>query len=329
MHLNNQDTAMTQTNFKFPRTLSLIAVATLAVLTACSSIPADNAQLNEARRDYQMVQATPMAQNYAGAELRQASEALARADEARLRSDAPEKVNQLAYLAKQRAAIAREVVRQKTAEATIASASAETDSIRLAARTGEAEAAMQRANAATMQANAAKAQADASMRDASAANAQAEAARRESADAQARATALQAQLDAQMKDMDAKQTNRGMVVTLGDVLFDTNRSDLKSGAMRSVEKLATFLKAYPQRTALVEGFTDSTGSDATNLALSARRAEAVQSALVNLGVARDRVAAKGYGEAFPVATNDNNAGRQLNRRVEIVLSDDSGKITPR
>ena len=306
---------MNMTPSRFPRALSLIAAAALATLTACSSIPPDNAQLSEARRDYQMVQATPMAQNYAGAELRQASDSLARADEARMRNDAPETVNHLAYLAKQRTAVAQEVIRQRTAEATVTTASAERDRMRLAARTGEADAA--------------KAQAEASMRNASAANAQADAARRDSADAQARNTALQAQLDAQMKDMDAKQTNRGMVVTLSDVLFDTNRSELKSGGMRNIEKLADFLKAYPKRSVMVEGFTDSVGSDALNQTLAARRAEAVQTALVNMGVARERVATKGYGEAFPVASNDNNAGRQLNRRVEIVLSDDSGKIAPR
>lgn len=314
---------------KFPRTLSLIAAASLAVLTACSSVPADNAQLSEARRDYQMVQATPMAQNFAGSELRQASDALARADEARLRSDSPEAVNNLAYLAKQRTAVAREVIRQKTAEMAVTTASAERDRMRLAARTGEADAAKMQADAARAQADASKAQADASMRDASAANVQADAARRDAADAQARAATLQAQLDAQMKDMDAKQTNRGMVVTLGDVLFDTNRSELKSGGMRSIEKLSGFLKAYPKRSVIVEGFTDSVGSDATNQTLAARRAESVQAALVNMGVGRERVAAKGYGESYPVAGNDNAAGRQLNRRVEIVLSDDSGKIAPR
>ena len=89
------------------------------------------------------------------------------------------------------------------------------------------------------------------------------------------------------------------------------------------------MKAYPKRTALVEGFTDSTGSDATNQTLAARRAESVQAALVGMGVTRERIAAKGYGEAFPVASNATTDGRQLNRRVEIVLSDDSGKIAPR
>jgi len=319
-NINNKVIDMNMT--QYPRSLSLIAAAALAVLTACSSTPPENAQLSAARSDYQRAQAAPMAQNYAGAELRQASDALARADEARLREDPPETVNHLAYLAKQRTAVAQEVIRQKTAEMTVTTASAERDRMRLAARTGEAD-------AATMRADAAKAQADASMRNASAANMQADAARRDSADAQARATALQAQLDAQMKEMDAKQTARGMIVTLGDVLFDTNRSELKSGGTRSVEKLASFLKAYPKRSVLVEGFTDSVGSDAANETLAARRAESVQSALVNMGVTRERVATRGYGEAFPVASNDNTAGRQLNRRVEIVLSDDTGKIAPR
>ena len=309
-------------NSHFPRTLSLIAAAAVVALAACSSIPADNAQLTDARSSYQMVQATPKAQEYAGTELRQASDALARAEEARNRNESTEAVNNLAYLAKQRTAIAQEVIRQKTAEMAVTTASAERDRMRLAARTGEAD-------AAKMQADAAKAQADASMRDASAANMQADAARRDSAEAQARAAALQAQLDAQMKDMDAKQTARGMVVTLGDVLFDTNRSELKAGGMRTVEKLSGFLKAYPKRSAMVEGFTDSTGNDANNQALAARRAEAVQTALVSMGVARERVAARGYGEAFPVASNATTDGRQLNRRVEIVLSDDNGKIMPR
>ena len=98
-----------------------------------------------------------------------------------------------------------------------------------------------------------------------------------------------------MADMNAKQTDRGMVVTIGDVLFDTNRSELKAGGLRSVEKLSGFLKAYPKRSAIVEGFTDSTGSDATNQTLATRRAEAVQTALVSMGVARERVAPVVFG----------------------------------
>jgi outer membrane protein OmpA-like peptidoglycan-associated protein len=316
---------MNTTRKQFPRALSLIAAAALLALAACSSIPADNVQLNDARRDYQAALSSPHAQDYASAELRQASDALARADEARNRNDSVEAVNHLAYLAKQRAGVAREVIRQKTAEMAVTTASAERDRMRLAARTNEADAAKLSADAAKAQADASKAQADASMRDANAANMQADAARRDAGDAQARAAAL----EAQMRDMNAKQTERGMVITVGDVLFDTNRAELKSGGMRSLEKLVDFLKTYPKRNALVEGFTDSVGSDASNQTLSARRAEAVQMALVNMGIGRERISARGYGEAYPVASNDNQAGRQLNRRVEIVLSDDRGNVVAR
>lgn len=310
---------MNKPTFNKPRALGLVAAAALAaVLSACSSVPAANMQLDAARRDYVAVQANPQAVALAPTELRQAADALASADAAYNRSASIEEVNNLAYLAKQRSAIVAETVRQKSAEATIASASAERDKLRLAARTNEADAAQRSAEMA-------KAQADASQRSASAANSQADAARRDTADAQARAAAL----EAQMRDMNAKQTDRGMVVTIGDVLFDTNRAELKSGSLRSVEKLVDFLKTNPQRSAMIEGFTDSVGSDASNQTLSGRRAESIQTALVQMGIARDRITARGYGEAFPVASNDSLDGRQLNRRVEIVLSDETGKIKPR
>ena len=129
-----------------------------------------------------------------------------------------------------------------------------------------------------------------------------------------------------MKDMNAKKTDRGMVVTVGDVLFDTNQSQLKPGGLRNMEKVVGFLKQYPMRKVLIEGFTDSSGSDSLNQQLSDRRADAVRSALVDSGVSGERIRTQGLGEAYPVASNDSAGGRQMNRRVEIVLSDDSGQI---
>ena len=120
-----------------------------------------------------------------------------------------------------------------------------------------------------------------------------------------------------------------MVITMGDVLFDTGRAELSGGGMRNVEKLGGFLKTYPQRKVMIEGFTDSVGGDAQNQTLSARRADAVRAALQGLGVGSERLATRGYGESFPVAANDSASGRQLNRRVEIVLSDEAGVIAPR
>jgi outer membrane protein OmpA-like peptidoglycan-associated protein len=117
------------------------------------------------------------------------------------------------------------------------------------------------------------------------------------------------------------------VVTLGDVLFDTGKANLKSGAIRSLERVADALKSNPERRVTVEGFTDSTGSEQTNLELSQRRAEAVERALEQMGVDTGRIAARGYGEEFPVADNDSASGRQMNRRVEIIISDEHGPLS--
>ncbi len=136
-------------------------------------------------------------------------------------------------------------------------------------------------------------------------------------------------LIAQLKALNAQQTERGMMITLGDVLFSTNKAQLKSGGMRNVQKLADFLNRYPQYKVSVEGHTDSRGSDEYNQELSDHRAAAVQTALLEMAISSDRIATRGYGEGFPVASNDNAGGRQLNRRVEVILSDENGNITPR
>jgi len=132
-----------------------------------------------------------------------------------------------------------------------------------------------------------------------------------------------------LKEMGAKQTDRGLVVTINDVLFDTNQASLKPGGMRSIAKLGSLLKEDTARRVQVEGFTDSTGSHATNEALSARRAEAVRQTLISQGVTPERVSARGLGEEFPVASNDSAAGRQMNRRVEIILLDSGGRVAGR
>jgi outer membrane protein OmpA-like peptidoglycan-associated protein len=109
------------------------------------------------------------------------------------------------------------------------------------------------------------------------------------------------------------------MLTLGDVLFDVDQATLKPGAMQKLFRLVTFLRDDPGRGVLVEGHTDSTGSEDYNLSLSQRRAEAVRSFLVDNGVEGARVLARGYGKGYPVAGNDTAAGRALNRRVELVI----------
>jgi outer membrane protein OmpA-like peptidoglycan-associated protein len=130
----------------------------------------------------------------------------------------------------------------------------------------------------------------------------------------------------QLADLQAKKTERGMVVTLGDVLFDSGQATLKPGASLVLDRLATFMSQNPQTKVRIEGHTDSTGSADFNQTLSQRRADAVAIALENRGLSSDRVTAIGRGQDFPVASNSSAAGRQQNRRVEIVFSDAAGQF---
>ena len=153
----------------------------------------------------------------------------------------------------------------------------------------------------------------------------AEEARAMTVDAQTRATLLEAQL----AELSAKKTERGMVITLGDVLFGSDKASLTAGGTRSAQKLADVLQQNPSRNVLVEGFTDSTGAQAYNQQLSERRGMTVREALLQMGIGSERISVRGYGESYPVAANDTAANRQLNRRVEIVLSDEAGKTPQR
>jgi len=132
-----------------------------------------------------------------------------------------------------------------------------------------------------------------------------------------------------MEELQAERTDRGMVLTLGDVLFDLNKADLKASGQKTIGRLAQFMREYEDRKVRVEGYTDSTGNDSYNQQLSERRALAVRDELVAQGIERRRVEIQGYGEQFPVASNDTSTGRQQNRRVEIVISDKDGNIEAR
>lgn len=136
---------------------------------------------------------------------------------------------------------------------------------------------------------------------------------------QARLDVRTAQLKA-LQQLKAKQTERGTVVTFGDVLFDTGRAELKGSSQRNIEQLADYLRANPERKVRVEGFTDSIGSDAFNQQLSQQRAAAVANALRRQGIQAQRVISAGYGKEYPVASNASAQSRQLNRRVEVIIS---------
>lgn len=281
--------------------ISLIA---MAALTACGSLPPEKSTLDLARSDYMAALDNRQTADLATSELREAGIALQKANDAAARNESAETVDHLAYLARQRVAIADEVGKQKSAELAVTNANAVRDRVQLAARTKEA---------------------DAAQRDSEESRRQAEISQRLAREAELRNSALETQI----RYLNAKQTERGLVITISDVLFDTNKSQLKAGASRSLERLVNFMNQYPRRTVLIEGFTDSTGSESANLRLSDRRSNAVRMTLIAMGIDGSRITTTGYGESYPVADNDTASGRQLNRRVEIVLSDDTGTIAPR
>lgn len=128
-------------------------------------------------------------------------------------------------------------------------------------------------------------------------------------------------LRSELEALQAVNTDRGMVITLGDVLFATGKADLQPGALRTIERLARFMTEYPAKTVLIEGYTDNVGSEPFNMALSERRAASVKTALLEAGISPGRVATVGYGTANPVASNSTAEGRLMNRRVEIVIRD--------
>ncbi|MGV6851907.1 MAG: OmpA family protein, partial [bacterium] len=125
-----------------------------------------------------------------------------------------------------------------------------------------------------------------------------------------------------LRDLEAKQTDRGVVLTLGDVLFASGESSLRDSALEEIKTLAQFLQEYPDQDVRVEGHTDSRGKASLNQAISQKRAEAVMDALVGFGVKESRLLAVGYGESRPVAGNETEQGRAKNRRVEVVLLDE-------
>lgn len=308
----------------------LLAIAVL--VSACSSLPKTTSLLDQTRSDFAVAQNNPSIENYAKLEMKQASEALAAANAAASKDESAQEIDKLAYIAKQKIALTQEVAKQKSAEAEIANAAKLRDQMRLDQRTNEAdraklsaEQAKAVADQARLAAQVAQEQAANSQLKTQQAQDEANRAQLQTQEAQARAM----QLEAQLADLAAKKTERGMVITLSDVLFGTNVSDLTPAGMATIKKLADVMQQNPNRSVLVEGFTDSIGTEAYNLSLSERRANSVRNALTSMGISRERVDIRGYGESFPVASNATAQDRQLNRRVEIILSDENGKVSLR
>jgi outer membrane protein OmpA-like peptidoglycan-associated protein len=269
----------------------VMSVVWTLVLAGCASTPQPNAALESARSVVQAAEADPNVNKYAALDLAAAKKQLEIADAASMRHD-DAAVAQPAYLAAQTARLAQAHAAAKADEARVAAGQAERDSIQLAARTRD----VANANIAT---NAALGQRD---------------------EAAGHAADLQAEVD----KLKATPTPRGLVLTLGDVLFDTGKAQLNPGAARKLDQLAQFLADHPERRVQIDGFTDSVGTESYNQSLSQQRADAVKSALVTRGIDPTRIESQGYGKGFPVADNADAGGRQLNRRVEVVIGGENG-----
>jgi len=285
-----------------------------ASLAACSSVPERNSALDQSRERVVAARSDPQVGALAADELRDAEASVSRAEQAWTAGTRKDTVDHLAYLADQRILIARETATGRAAQAVTAGAAAERDRMRLAERTAEADN-TRRQLIASEQRN--------QVKSTRLAEAESSALRDQASmeQSQSRVQALETELTA----LNAKQTDRGMVVTLGGVLFYSGKADLLSSGSADMIRLADFFKRNPQRSATIEGHTDSIGAADSNLALSERRAAAVMAELVKLGVASDRLSTRSFGEEQPVVGNDTAAGRQMNRRVEIVFAPPTGE----
>jgi outer membrane protein OmpA-like peptidoglycan-associated protein len=294
---------------------ALLAGSVLFLLAACQTVPTTPPPLAEARDALRAAEADPAVVGNAPLQLQQARDALARAERQWADDQDVDEMQTLTHITRQRVAIARAVAERQLSEARVQQAQSERERVRADVRSREAQQERQRAMTAQDQLQRQQAEATLAM---------------ESARTQAQEAAERnRRLEAELQELQAKQTARGLVITLGDVLFDTDRAELRDGSLRSLQRIAAVLRDHPERRVLIEGHTDAQGSASYNLELSERRAEAVRRALTAQGVSPAQIDVRALGQGNPVATNDTAAGRQLNRRVEIIFSDGTGAFLTR
>ncbi|MDY6947902.1 MAG: OmpA family protein [Pseudomonadota bacterium] len=271
----------------------VLAVAIATVLSACTTAPVRNETLERARTMVPQLEQSPRA-GIAAADIANARSSL---DAANRLAESKTKVADMEFEASN-AVLSAQIASEKilTAEA----------NEQVAAGTAQRQAVLMQARERDVSKNADEARQNAERAD----------------DALRQVSSLETEL----ADLKLQKTDRGLVLTLGDVLFDTGQATLKPGAAASLDRLASALREQTGRKVLIEGHTDNVGSDQNNLGLSERRAQSVQAALTQRGVNRNQITALGKGENFPIASNDSPSGRQTNRRVELIFTDTDTRI---
>ena len=282
---------------------SLLAPAIAAVLlTACASTPkGPPPEIVRLQNDIDRLRSDPRIATSAADEIDKAQSAVSLLARERRQLDEPLFRHGL-YIADRLVQTAEASGLARDAERRGKELGIERDRLLVDARTLEADRARTLANAALASASRERANADFARAEADAARSELDAMR------------------AKLSELETRQTERGLVITLGDVLFEVDRAELKPGAARSLDQLALALRDDPASTVSIEGHTDSTGAREHNLDLSTRRAESVQRYLAGHGIAAERLRARGLGPDYPVASNSSDAGRQQNRRVEVIVA---------
>jgi outer membrane protein OmpA-like peptidoglycan-associated protein len=292
-------------NINFSKTLIATAVASV-LLAACATAPVQPAGAAEVRSKLAQLQADPNLGSRAPLAIKEADVAVRVAEQ-------PQADTQLAqhrvYMADLKVETARAQAETRFAEDQRGALSEQRESARLASRTREADVAKTQVAVARADSAEQKLVADQARGEANVAQVVAMSSERQAAE-------LQRQID----ELQARPTDRGLVVTLGDVLFTSGQADLKAGVTGNLDKLIAFLNEYPNRTVMIEGYTDSVGSQDYNQRLSQRRADSVKTYLVGQGIGSIRLVASGKGEDSPVAGNESADGRQQNRRVEVIIN---------
>jgi outer membrane protein OmpA-like peptidoglycan-associated protein len=276
-------------NFYFCLILFLGAL----IAVSCSTTPL----LEEAQKSYDEVMNDSIVVSKAPAPLMDAKDHLDLIVNLKRNGAGDDLINHHAYLAEQKVAIAKETAELNITRDKVERAEKERQVVMKEYQEAAALVAQRRAEQARLDAEEAKRQAD-----------------------------LMAQ---KISELEAEKTERGLALTLKNVVFATGKATLNPGSKQFLVNLVEFLKSYPERGVLIEGFTDNIGSEKVNLDLSQRRADAVKKTLVAMGIDSGRIQTKGYGEQYTVADNNTPEGRQLNRRVEIVISDEGGTLTAR
>jgi len=291
------------------------AAVAVALLAACSVTPTRPAGAAALRARLIQLQSDPQLAGRAPLAMDQASRAVTAAEQPQ--ADAAINAH-LQFMADRKISIAAAEAHSQWSVDQRRQITEQRSAMQLNARTQEADAANARTSVARADADAANSRTTIAQADAAGQRLAAGAAMDDAAESRRQAVEMQHQVE----DLQARVTERGLVLTLGDVLFTTGTSDLRIGGDGHLSRLAAFLNRYPHRNAKIEGHTDNVGGEGYNQGLSQRRADSVKSYLVAQGVDTGRLTATGMGEGTPVGDNKTVTGRQQNRRVEVIIADD-------